>query len=495
MASSSVESSPSSPTRHSTIEAFKCAPLQNPRTQDVFQSIVKGRKSWKTLRGGEVVWPPELEAALIEGLENYQPDDSRETRLLGRFPMRNRFISDWIFEKTGKRRTAKQVGSRLQQLRDTCGGKRPYHHRRRRPFLKLVLNLLTPNRRPCRTPSLSPEFQHRDGHLTYGPPSLRYESESCSDSSVSSPTTPTEAHATLQNLLYRGVEPRAEEAPDTIVYIDLLPKDSPSSWSPSPSQVAEEHLWVERGYKVLRASQQPRHLQDIDPTITLLSHVPTSAQSYYTVYTDEGAIFSESTPLESVDPSTPTGNDPLLYKTSLVPGFWERISQSSDASQYVIVQRVIQDASSSSASSPTIFSAMYRFTYFASPSQAEHYNYSTPTMMTLEPSMQKSDFSFDSLLTMEAEGLTDMMSLQKTQNYFDLNPYMRSDWSTSSSSDSVYPSPVDCHRPMPFIASNDEHLVSHGSSYPGDVSNYVSFPIDATSNSMLNHLLHQALGS
>jgi hypothetical protein len=41
--------------------------LQNPRTEDVFQSIVKGRKSWKTLKGGEVVWPPELEAALIEG--------------------------------------------------------------------------------------------------------------------------------------------------------------------------------------------------------------------------------------------------------------------------------------------------------------------------------------------------------------------------------------------------------------------------------------------
>ena len=112
--------------------------------ENVFQSIVKSRKSWKTLKGGEIVWPPELEAALIDGawvirlfvgpswfnylrvigLENYQPDDSRETRLLGRFPLRNRFISDWIFQKTGKRRTAKQVGSRLQQLRDSCGGKR-----------------------------------------------------------------------------------------------------------------------------------------------------------------------------------------------------------------------------------------------------------------------------------------------------------------------------------------------------------------------------------
>jgi transcriptional enhancer factor len=41
--------------------------LQNTSTEDVFQSIVKSRKSWKTLKGGEIVWPPELEAALIEG--------------------------------------------------------------------------------------------------------------------------------------------------------------------------------------------------------------------------------------------------------------------------------------------------------------------------------------------------------------------------------------------------------------------------------------------
>jgi len=33
--------------------------------------------------------------------------------------MRNQFISDFIHETTGKRRTPKQVGSRLQQLRDT----------------------------------------------------------------------------------------------------------------------------------------------------------------------------------------------------------------------------------------------------------------------------------------------------------------------------------------------------------------------------------------
>ncbi|KAJ7720065.1 hypothetical protein B0H14DRAFT_2412003, partial [Mycena olivaceomarginata] len=57
-------------------------------------------------------------------LKNYQPDDSRETRMLGCFPRRNRFISDYIFEKTGKRRSVKQVGSRLQQLQESCGGKK-----------------------------------------------------------------------------------------------------------------------------------------------------------------------------------------------------------------------------------------------------------------------------------------------------------------------------------------------------------------------------------
>lgn len=74
----------------------------------------------------QVLSPPIVFMYLIApllGLENYQPDDSRETLLLGRFPLRNRFISDYIFEKTGKVRTPKQVGSRLQQLRDTCGGK------------------------------------------------------------------------------------------------------------------------------------------------------------------------------------------------------------------------------------------------------------------------------------------------------------------------------------------------------------------------------------
>jgi len=41
-------------------------------------------------------------------------------RRRGRFIGRNFFLSAYVFSITGRRRTAKQVGSRLQQLKDTC---------------------------------------------------------------------------------------------------------------------------------------------------------------------------------------------------------------------------------------------------------------------------------------------------------------------------------------------------------------------------------------
>ena len=129
--------------RMSAVDDLSYPLVGDDRTRDAVHTIVSGRKSWKTLKGkGEAVWPPYLEAALVEGahpptlprlrsltrphpaLDKYRPESSRSTRSLSRCPNRNRFISDYIYHVTGKRRTAKQVGSRLQQLRDTCGGKR-----------------------------------------------------------------------------------------------------------------------------------------------------------------------------------------------------------------------------------------------------------------------------------------------------------------------------------------------------------------------------------
>ena len=122
-------------------------------------SVITGRKSWKTLKGKtEAVWPPYLEVALFEGtsqlplvistrissvpptgLSRYQPSNPRATKSLGRFPNRNRFISEYILKKTGKHRTPKQVGSRLQQLRDTHQGKQRTCPRPRRVFHDFIL--------------------------------------------------------------------------------------------------------------------------------------------------------------------------------------------------------------------------------------------------------------------------------------------------------------------------------------------------------------------
>lgn len=44
------------------------SPSYSSGTSDAVQSIVTSRKCWKTIKGkGEVVWPPQLEAALVEG--------------------------------------------------------------------------------------------------------------------------------------------------------------------------------------------------------------------------------------------------------------------------------------------------------------------------------------------------------------------------------------------------------------------------------------------
>lgn len=54
------------------------------------------------------------------GLAAYRPGSNKQPHLLRRFPKRNKQIAEYIQRETGQKRTAKQVGSRLQQLRETC---------------------------------------------------------------------------------------------------------------------------------------------------------------------------------------------------------------------------------------------------------------------------------------------------------------------------------------------------------------------------------------
>ena len=52
----------------STVDGLSYTPSAQERSRDAAQIAATGRRSWKTLKGtGEAVWPPQLEAALIEG--------------------------------------------------------------------------------------------------------------------------------------------------------------------------------------------------------------------------------------------------------------------------------------------------------------------------------------------------------------------------------------------------------------------------------------------
>ncbi|KAJ6542507.1 hypothetical protein DFH09DRAFT_1173900 [Mycena vulgaris] len=295
--STSSSDLPSSPFSGSSWPTFR-----KHTSKDVLQSVLTLRKTWKTLRGGETIWPLELEAALLEGLEKYQPDDSRETRMLGRFPRRNRFISDYIFDKTGKRRSTKQVGSRLQQLRESCAGKQ-------------LLHLLSPFREPAYPDS--------------------------ANSALSSPVS------LLENSLFPSTSSR-----HTIMYIDILPAGSPdeiqTTTHPSP--------WSDAGH-VVRASDHPRSLGSINPTVSFTSRSPIVAHSRFTVYSEEFILHAETVPLQLVPQHVPEDAD-FLYSTQLVPKYWKVILDSPDPTRFTIFQEVVTE------DNPFIvFSATYKFNY------------------------------------------------------------------------------------------------------------------------------------
>ncbi|KAJ7469184.1 hypothetical protein FB451DRAFT_1255991 [Mycena latifolia] len=300
---SSTPPTPSFGLPSSALNELPWPALQSETTKEVLQSVLKVRKTWKTLRGRETVWPLELEAA--PSLEKYVPDDSRETRILGRFPRRNRFISDYIYEKTGKRRSAKQVGSRLQQLRESYGDQQ-------------LLHLLTP----------------------FGEPAYP-DSAASGNSVLSSPVSPLSGDSMCHDL---------SSSRHTVMYIDILPTGAPDdrrSCKPSP--------WSDSG-DIVRASDHPRSIASINPVMSFTSRSPLVAHSRFTVYSEDLILHAETVPLTLLPQQAPRSSD-SLYSTRMVPKYWQVILDSPDPTRFTIFQEVLPvrrlpDSSSSSYLSP-----------------------------------------------------------------------------------------------------------------------------------------------
>ncbi|KAJ7106675.1 hypothetical protein C8R44DRAFT_987297 [Mycena epipterygia] len=229
--------------------------------QELLRSILDARKMWKISDRGQAIWSLELETALLEGLAQYQPTACRETIMLGRFPRRNQFISQYIWKKTGQHRTAKQVGSRLQQLRESDQS-------------QALHDLLFP----------------------------------------SPPTIFTRTSSNLHNSTLSDLS--VSTASHLVIFIDILPDGYPQ-----PSEDPPCPWWESQN--VIHVSSYPRPLDSIDPTVAFATRSPILAVSRFTVCSEDTA-HTETSPLTQIDTALPdptflyrTALVPAYWKTIL----------------------------------------------------------------------------------------------------------------------------------------------------------------------------------
>ncbi|KAI0776544.1 hypothetical protein BD413DRAFT_468258 [Trametes elegans] len=272
-----------------------------------FQTILAGRKCYRVSKDkNEVVWPPQLEAALIEGLEKYTPAESKSPRGLSRFPNRNKFIAQYILQKTGQIRSAKQVGSRIQQLRDTSAGKH---------IMKAISDRHYEMMHPTR-----PSQDGQQDALALGMPGL-----AVSDGVATASIPPV-----VQ--VYISVPPAPCSRPGTATW-------PPSGGQPQPqsSRRTEVNVLVPNSHY---AFVEPRALRSIDPTVTFASSSPLPLFSKCNVYQGATIAHVGDSATMAVRPVSEQGGGGYLHFTSLAPGYWDTLCNCEDLSPFSIVQEI-----------------------------------------------------------------------------------------------------------------------------------------------------------
>ncbi|KAF9533897.1 hypothetical protein CPB83DRAFT_414540 [Crepidotus variabilis] len=282
-----------------TIADLSYTPSAKEKFRDDGHLVDTGRRSWKTLKGrGEAVWPPFLEAALLEALESYQPESIglKANRLNGRFPMRNRFISDYICELTGKMRTPKQVGSRLQQLRETCKGDK-------------LKNLLGSPAKPDGSPTSDK-----------------------SDPFVRSPLYTFKVDDYLQ-----------DQADSISVHVQVHLQAHPSYSSPIIQLIGNSAI----SPQIVQPSSRccsitlGKPIIPFSPiSVQFLSQYALALQSSFTVYTKTSStsLYTGQGQLKCL--SSPVHGSGWFYGCEIIPDFWERLRISTNISKYTIIQLI-----------------------------------------------------------------------------------------------------------------------------------------------------------
>ncbi|KAK7031703.1 TEA domain-containing protein [Favolaschia claudopus] len=259
--------------------------------------VISGRKSWrKTKERTETIWSPILESALCEALDKYRLTSSRQNtqRPLIRFPSRNKFISDHIFSVTGTRRTPKQVGSRLQQMRERCQDER--------------IRSLVHARPGCMEPQTP--------------------SDCDSDSMASSQAVESVSDVS-------GTSP-----PRTFVTIELIQRSGSLDESTEHTTVStsSNHLFI--------SLQHPASLERNDPVVTFSTpHKLCISQhySYFRVFLAGLLVHSEITDLIfSSTTFTPPDSERHTYEARLIPQYWPYLCRTSQLFQCVIEHDIMK---------------------------------------------------------------------------------------------------------------------------------------------------------
>ncbi|KAL1696746.1 hypothetical protein GGG16DRAFT_43277 [Schizophyllum commune] len=386
---SDADPMPGSTIRHAAPLTFMPSENMHKGTIHAVNTLVGSRRSWKTMpQGKEPVWPPQLEAALVEGLDKYRPGSTMETRHLRRFPKRNRYISDFILHTTGKYRTPKQVGSRLQQLRDTCHDPRILHLVQRKEYPPLEPN--DPQNPPLSSllppiPPMAVSLPRKGPQVASSPPSTQPNPsfvggeqsandrtwrvrESTSDNQQQAPYLPMSPHETgpSQSVLDLGIDPSAvrhEQAPEA------APKKEEAE--AAPPQIRRSTICVEMAFRVspvvltsptygvvglqgTRASdlerlggpldeiehyvkaEAPKDMATNGPEVSFISPwAPKSWCSRFTVYIDGTDVHREEV---EVYPKAEPAN---MYMSYLVPSYWAVLCHHYDLHRCIILQDIV----------------------------------------------------------------------------------------------------------------------------------------------------------
>ncbi|KAL7278422.1 hypothetical protein ACG7TL_007419 [Trametes sanguinea] len=294
----------------------------------VAKKILAGRKCYRVSKtSNEVVWPPLLEEALIEGLEKYEPAVSKSPRGLSRFPNRNKFIAQYILQKTGQIRTAKQVGSRIQQLRDTAAGKHIM-----KAYSDKHYEMMHPTRR-------SPSEQG-DG-LGLGVPAVTL---SANGASVHMSSIPPVAQVYIS----------VPSAPST--------SSNAAAWPASTSQPSlSRYTNVHTPHTGLYEFVEPRSLHSIDPTVTFASSSPANLYSRCNVFLGNNIVHVDPPIKMAVRASDESTVGGYLHYTKLAPGYWDALCACSDLSPFTIVQEITKEVTDPAQKTATVLRVQYQF--------------------------------------------------------------------------------------------------------------------------------------